>query len=241
VRIPGRYPTKIMSTTRRTFFLQAGLALPALAAPERRPNILLLFPDQLRYDWAGADRQIPVRTPNLNSLARRGVRFTRAVVPSPLCAPSRACLASGREYERCGVVNNGQDYPAGQTTYYGILRDHGYHVIGCGKIDLHKKTQYWGVDGKERLEEWGFSDGIDNAGKRDAPRSGGATPKDPYMAFLHKSGLAAAHVADFRKRKDTQIPFQHPCPTMRIAITGSRITASSCCAGRLKTNRGTWP
>jgi arylsulfatase A-like enzyme len=199
-------------STRRIFLYQAGLALPALGAKAVRPNLLLLFPDQFRYDWTGANREISVRTPNLDSLARRGVRFTRAVVASPLCAPSRACLASGREYERCGVANNGQDYPAGAATYYRMLRDHGYHVAGCGKLDLHKKTEFWGLDGKERLNEWGFSDGIDNAGKRDAIHSGAVTPKDPYMAYLHEKGLAATHVEDFKRRKDYSATFPTPLP-----------------------------
>lgn len=183
----------------------------AANAQAQRPNILLLFPDQLRGDWIG-NPGIPVRTPNLDALAKRGMRFTRAVVGSPVCAPSRACLASGREYERCGVINNAYDYPLDQPTYYQRLRENGYHTLACGKVDLHKKTQYWGIDGKERLDRLGFSDGIDNAGKRDAPRSGAVQPKDPYMAFLHKQGLATQHVEDFAKRKDYSATFPTPLP-----------------------------
>ena len=79
-----------------------------------------------------------------------------------------------------------------------------------GKIDLHKATREWGLDGKRLLPEWGFSDGVDNAGKGDAVASGAETPKDPYMAFLHKRGLAAAHVADFRKRSAVGYAATHP-------------------------------
>ena len=71
-----------------------------------RPNILFIFTDQQRSDWLAPNPDIPVRSPNLERLAARGVRFTRAVCPSPLCAPTRACLASGKEYERCGVLDN---------------------------------------------------------------------------------------------------------------------------------------
>lgn len=165
----------------------------------RRPNILFFFPDQHRYDWVGGGA-IPVRTPNLDRLAARGMRFTNAIVGSPLCAPSRACLASGREYSRCGVRNNGQDFPLELPTFYRALRESGYFVAGCGKFDLHKATQDWGLDGKRLLKEWGFSDGIDNAGKIDAVTSGASEPRDPYMAFLHARGLAAMHVEDFRRR-----------------------------------------
>ena len=61
------------------------------------PNILFLFPDQHRFDWIGGDPDLPaLSTPHLDALARRGTRFTRgATVASPLCAPSRACLAAG--------------------------------------------------------------------------------------------------------------------------------------------------
>jgi arylsulfatase len=170
-------------------------------SPAPRPNILLFFPDQFRFDWVtGNLNNIPVYTPNLRRLTEAGVSFRRAIVPSPLCAPSRACLASGKAYERCGVPSNGVDYPLAERTVYSLLRDHGYYVAGCGKLDLHKATQDWGLDGKRLLKQWGFSDGIDNAGKIDAVHSGAAVPHDPYMAYLHRRGLAAEHVADFEKR-----------------------------------------
>lgn len=198
-----------MTATRRQFFASAAAAL---AAPRPRPNLLLLFPDQHRYDWLGTTPGLPARTPNLDALAGRGVRFRRAITPSPLCAPARACLAAGVEYHRCRVPSNAFDYPLDQPTYYSLLRESGYHVAGCGKFDLHKKTEDWGLDGRRLLREWGFSDGIDNAGKHDAIRSGAAAPKDPYMAFLHRRGLAAAHVADFARRKNYAATFPTPLP-----------------------------
>ncbi|MGB9606848.1 MAG: sulfatase family protein, partial [Bryobacteraceae bacterium] len=147
---------------------------------------------------------------NLDALARRGVRFTRVLTPSPLCAPARACLAAGKEYANCRVPNNGYDYPLDRPTFYSALRDRGYAVLGCGKFDLHKKTLDWGLDGKRLLREWGFTDGIDNAGKHDAIRSGAVEPKDPYMAYLHRRGRAALHVADFKKRREYADTFPTP-------------------------------
>ncbi len=201
--------------TRRDFLKTAAapaLLSNALGAAPRRPNILLLFPDQWRFDWTGANKALPLRTPNLDALMARGARFTRVVTASPVCAPARACLAAGKEYDRCRVPSNGYDYPLDQTTYYTLLRESGYHVMGCGKVDLHKKTLDWGLDGKRMLKEWGFSDGIDNAGKRDAVRSGAVTPVDPYMAYLHKRGLAAAHVDDFKRRKGPSGTFPTTLP-----------------------------
>src|SRR5437660_42258 len=131
------------TSTRRTL-LQSAASLAALpvfrsqAQSGRRPNILFIFPDQLRFDWTGLNPEVAVRTPNLNKLAAQGVRFNRAIVASPLCAPSRACLASGREYDSCGVPSNQMDFPLHQQTYYRLLRDGGYHVTCCGKVDLAK-------------------------------------------------------------------------------------------------------
>jgi arylsulfatase len=200
----------------RRRFLRAASASPAapglIGAPPARPNILFFFPDQQRCDWTGLNRGLALRTPNLNALARRGVAFSRAQVASPLCAPSRACLAAGKEYDRCGVANNGSDYPLDQPTFYALLRGGGYHVAGCGKFDLHKATLDWGLDGKRLLAEWGFSDGIDNAGKWDAIRSGAESPKDPYMASLHRQELAGVHVADFRNRSGAN-QYRNTAPT----------------------------
>lgn len=201
-----------MTITRRAAAAIPFLPLIRASAPDPRPNILFFFPDQWRPDWTSFTPGLDVRTPHLQALASRGVRFTHAVVPSPLCAPSRACLASGREYLNCRVPSNQADYPAGAPTLYGRLRDSGYHVMGCGKLDLHKKAKDWGLDGRRRMTEWGFSDMIDNAGKGDAINSGAIEPKDPYMAMLHRRNLAAAHVADFRARKNYAATHLTPLP-----------------------------
>ena len=197
-----------MSTTRRGFIAGAAAAsvLPGprlLGAQSRgqRPNILMLFPDQLRFDWTGLNSSLGVRTPNVKWLASRGTQFTRAVVGSPLCAPSRACIAAGKEYARCGVKDNKDNYPLAQTTFYSLLREGGYHVMGCGKLDLHKGTLDWGLDGRRLIKEWGFSDAIDNAGKMDAFASGKTEPKDPYMAMLYRRKLARMHLDDLESRR----------------------------------------
>lgn len=108
----------------------------------QRPNILLIIADQHRFDWLqGEDASLPVRTPNIAALQGRGVTFTRATTPAPLCAPARACLATGRDYDSGPVPNNFHDLPVESDTYYRALRDQGgYHVAGVGKFDLHKAT-----------------------------------------------------------------------------------------------------
>jgi len=163
---------------------------------ERPPNFLFFFPDQHRPDWLGTNPGLPLRTPNLDTLAARGTRFTRCYCSSPLCAPSRAALAAGKSYDRCGVADNQDDYPLDQPTYYQALQAAGYHVAGVGKFDLHKATLDWGLDGKRLIAEWGFDEGVDNEGKFDGSRSylaNGRQPQGPYLAFLQQRGLADAY------------------------------------------------
>ena len=204
-----------MKITRRRMLAGATLAARAVAAADPRPNILFFFPDQWRFDWTGWNKSLPLETPNLKALRDRGVSFAHCLVASPLCAPSRACVASGREYARAGVKNNGFNYPVEQVTFYQHLRDAGYHVSGCGKLDLHKKTLNWGVDGKRLTREWGFSDAIDNAGKGDAIASvrNDGVPKDPYMSALQRRELMDTHIADFRARAGHEAHYANTKPT----------------------------
>ena len=148
---------------------------------------------------------MPVRTPRLDALRSRGVTFTNAVCPSPLCAPSRACLALGLEYDASPVQGNGENVPLDATTIYGLMRDSGYHVMGCGKFDLNKGDciagrDAWGIDGQKHLAEWGFSAGVNNEGKLDGVNSGRETPCGPYMQYLEERGARHTHIADFAAR-----------------------------------------
>lgn len=181
---------------------------PPTPAPKGSPNLLLLFPDEWRYDWAGfeynhtssADTRIPLHLPVTASVAARGTRFTQAYVPAPVCAPSRSCLASAREYDAAGVLSNfANDYPASQPTFYGLLRSVGYHTMTTGKDDLTKATQigstvdYAGCadcvagDGRYHLNSLGFSDGLRACGKMDVVNQ--ASPHEMYGYFLRNQSL----------------------------------------------------
>lgn len=197
--------------SRRTFVKAAGSALAgyglvsvlrgrvARAAGARPPNILLVFPDQMRRDWTALNPALPVRTPNLSRLAAEGMRFERAYCPAPVCAPSRACLAQGKRYGATGVLTNNYDNPDGVETFYQHLRDAGYRVGSVGKTDLRKAAFDWGPDGLHRtgsrcyFQEWGFTDGFDSEGKSAVirgvklQRKAGA-PLNPYAGMLDRRG-----------------------------------------------------
>ncbi|PLP31103.1 choline-sulfatase [Klebsiella pneumoniae] len=202
--------------TRRDFLL-ATVLTPAVAptlmnsiisahaqekVPGKRPNFLFILPDQHRYDWLGGDPALPIRTPNIDSLIARGTRFRQGFVASPVCGPSRACLASGREFDHSGVGDNFTVYPTSQATYYEKLRDAGYFVGACGKLDLSKPAFDNGLDGRNHMSEWGFSDLVNCGGKGDAVFQWDEfkTPFEPYMAYMVRRGVADIHAEDIASR-----------------------------------------
>jgi arylsulfatase A-like enzyme len=86
-----------------------GLVIPAGAAPApARPNILLIFADDLGYRDTGFTGSDFYETPNLDQLARRGMVFNQAYAGAGNCAPSRACLHSGQYSPRTGVYAVGR-------------------------------------------------------------------------------------------------------------------------------------
>ena len=174
------------------------------------PNILLLISDQHRPDFLTINSDIPVRNPHIEKLAARGVNFTQAVCPSPMCGPSRACLASGRSYARAGVPSNQANYPLEQPTFYSILRESGYHVAGAGKFDLHKPEFTWGLDGAHLLEEWGFSEGVDSEGKIDAIRAATGVFPLGYLEFYSQS---PGKIGEYARRALVDYPYREQAPS----------------------------
>ena len=171
-----------------------------------QPNILFLFPDQWRPTYLGCDEAgVPVRTPNIDALAARGVRFTQCRTNSPLCAPARACLALGVRRHHTGVVDNGQDTDPERTTIFNRLQETGYWTAPCGKNDLHKGSNDYNASGwTPRLGDYGFDDAIDHRGKANAFNSAGKNPRGgcPYLKYLEDEGVLDAFCEDYQKRVD---------------------------------------
>ena len=190
-----------------------------------RPNILLLFPDQHRGDWLPYDQDMKLklgvpdlnlRMPVIRAMMERGLTFTNCVTPAPLCAPARACLASGRVYRNCRVADNSENYDLSLKTFYGILKQGGYSVGGVGKFDLNKADLDWGPHWHSQLRDLGFSRILDNEGKVDAVIAYTRHVGDgPYMQYLEDNGCADIHVADMTDRgnsaKATPLPDVHYC------------------------------
>jgi uncharacterized sulfatase len=87
--------------------LLSGFAVSAAAEPPRKPNIVFILADDLGWGDLGCYGQKKIRTPNLDQLARDGVRFTQAYAGSTVCAPSRCALMTGLHTGHCRTRGNG--------------------------------------------------------------------------------------------------------------------------------------
>ena len=169
-----------------------------------QPN--LLFPDQWRHTYLGChEAGVPVRTPNLDALAARGVRFTQCRTNSPLCAPARASLALGVRRHHTGVGGNRDDTDPQRITIFNRLREAGYWTATCGKNDLHKGSNDYHDSGwAPRLAEYGFDDAIDHRGKANVHKASSREPRGgcPYIKYLEERELLEVNVSDYQRRKD---------------------------------------
>ena len=112
----------------------------------RRPNILFFQVDQLSATALTAYGNSFCRTPNLDSLAERGVVFETAYCNSPLCAPSRASMAAGQLCSTIGTYDNAAEFPASIPTYAHYLRALGYQAVLSGKTHFIGPDQYHGFE-----------------------------------------------------------------------------------------------
>lgn len=123
-----------------TFLFLVGSSLQAA----ERPNILFIAIDDLN-DWVGCLNGHPqVQTPNIDALARRGVLFTEADCPAPVCGPSRTAIMSGLWPVTTGVYSNNANYPKRLPDVESMpqyLRRHGYYTMGAGKL-FHGDKNY---------------------------------------------------------------------------------------------------
>ena len=118
----------------------------ALAGPTK-PNLIVILTDDQGYGDVGFNGSEDIRTPNMDRLAREGVRFTDGYVTYPVCGPSRAGLLTGRYQDRFGFGRNPSVNPADATAglphsernIAEILKPAGYRtgVIGKWHMGTH--------------------------------------------------------------------------------------------------------
>lgn len=119
----------------------------------RRPNILLLYTDQQRWDTIGYAGNPHIITPNLDRLARQGVLFDRAYCNCPVCMPSRQSMLSGQYPSSLGSVCNGIEMPEDVPTLPTILKPYGYRTANIGKLHFKNHSNR---DHREPHPTYGF-------------------------------------------------------------------------------------
>ncbi|MDX2035878.1 MAG: sulfatase-like hydrolase/transferase [Isosphaeraceae bacterium] len=118
----------------------------ALAAEARKPNVLVILSDDVGWGEFGFQGEKQIPTPNIDSIAASGVRFTQGYVSGPYCSPTRAGLLTGRYQTRFGHENNRVATVAGlpltEKTIADRLRAVGYDTLAVGKWHLGLAPEY---------------------------------------------------------------------------------------------------
>ena len=86
-------------------------------------NLLIILSDEHQRDITGCYGDPIVKTPNMDRLAERGVRFTNAYTPCPICVPARASLATGKWVHQVGAWDNAAPWHGETPSWHSRLRD----------------------------------------------------------------------------------------------------------------------
>lgn len=101
-----------------------------------QPNMVLIIADDLAWDDCGPFGNPTIRTPNLDRLAREGMRFDRAFLTCSSCSPSRSSLLTGRYPHNTGAEELHWPLPADQVAFTEQLKVSGYYTAAAGKWHL---------------------------------------------------------------------------------------------------------
>lgn len=175
----------------------AGFAVSALllfAGPTMfaaQPNIVLFLSDDHGVDFVGCYGNKAIHTPNMDALAREGLRFTHAFAGSPTCSPSRAILFTGLHSARNGTMGNHTDCRTDIKSLPAYLKPLGYRVVAANKTDVRPKSVFdWEelpamLPRNPNLKRWYRGEGLDTA-KVDAFLAAHAKerPNEPLCLLL---------------------------------------------------------
>ncbi|MCF6175020.1 MAG: sulfatase-like hydrolase/transferase [Victivallaceae bacterium] len=119
-----------------------------------KPNIIIFCTDHQRADYLSCAEHPLIKTPNLDRLAARGVRYENLYVQNTICMPSRASILTGTYPCRHTVTCNGYNLPETDKTIAHVLRDAGYHTMAVGRTHVvctqprpkYSKTNFYGFN-----------------------------------------------------------------------------------------------
>jgi arylsulfatase A-like enzyme len=212
-------------------------------AKRKRPNIVWIFSDDHAYQAIGAyggRLQGLNPTPNIDRLARSGMRFDRFYVGNSICAPSRATLLTGKHSHLHGKQTNDGGFDHNQQTFPKIMQQSGYQTAMVGKIHLRGDQQgfdYWdvlpgqgsyyqpdfvGKDGTKRVDGY-VSDVITDRSLKWLDEDRDASK--PFMLMIHHKAPHRSWCPAIRhleKYDDVEIPY----PETLFDDYASRTTAA---------------
>ena len=137
-------------------------------------NLIVFLSDNHNREFLGAARHPMVKTPALDSIADRGVRFSNAYCASPLCCPARAALATGRYPHQTGFWDNSTVYDGSVPAWHHRIRDAGQNITAIGKLHFRSSDDDNGFDDEidvmHVVEGKGALSGLLRATKGGVPR-----------------------------------------------------------------------
>lgn len=133
----------------------------SIAVGNDKPNVLFIISDDLTAEALGCYGNAQCKTPHIDKLASRGVRFDRAYCQFPVCGPSRAAIMSGMYPEQIGVIGNGASSKFTQAmgkrpSMAEHFKRNGYHTARVSKI-YHMRVPgdiTAGVNGPDHAASW---------------------------------------------------------------------------------------
>ncbi len=111
-----------------------------------KPNILLLMVDQMTVRALSIYGNRVAKLPHLEKLASDSMLFENAYCASPLCAPARFSLLTGKQSAKINAFDNASEFPAATPTLPHYLRSHGYFTVLCGKMHFIGPDQMHGFN-----------------------------------------------------------------------------------------------
>ena len=103
----------------------------------QRPNIILIMTDDQGWGQTGYYDHPVLQTPNLDAMAKNGLRFDRFYAGAPVCSPTRASVLTGRTNDRTGVLDHGYALRKQEKTISVALKNEGYATGHFGKWHLN--------------------------------------------------------------------------------------------------------
>ena len=117
-------------------------------AAQKPLNILYIMTDDHSFQTISAYDGRYMQTPNIDRIARDGVRFTNSFVANSISGPSRACMLTGKHSHKNGFIDNAHTFDGSQQTFPKLLRQAGYETAMIGKWHLTSDPtgfDYWNI------------------------------------------------------------------------------------------------